>query len=141
MDSNKLFKHVVGYAWKLECGPDKGWHYHVLFFLKGAKARKDIKLARQIGEYWKKTTLDRSLYFNCNANKPDYKTLGIGMINHDDLHLLGGLNEAAKYLTKVDHIARALVPGNGRTFGRKEMPEPKAGNTGRPRSFNPELFF
>ncbi|WAR44700.1 YagK/YfjJ domain-containing protein [Methylomonas rapida] len=141
MDSNKLFKHVVGYVWKLECGPDKGWHYHVLFFCDGSQVREDVTLAMSIGEYWKKLTLDRGLYFNCNAHKPQYETVCIGMINYYDLHLIDALKNAVKYLTKIDHIARALVPNRGRTFGRKEMPEPKMSNTGRPRSFDPELFY
>ncbi|MCD2451097.1 inovirus Gp2 family protein [Methylicorpusculum oleiharenae] len=136
MDSNKLFENVVGYAWKLECGPDKGWHYHFLFFCDGSQVREDETLVMLIGEYWKKLTQNRGVYYNCNACKNQYESLAIGMINYYDHHLIDALKSAAKYLTKVDHIARALVQDNGRTFGRKEMPKPRIQNRGRPRSFD-----
>ncbi|PPD37088.1 MAG: hypothetical protein CTY18_01890 [Methylomonas sp.] len=135
MDSNDLFEHVVGYAWKLECGPDKGWHYHVLFFCNGSKVREDENLGMLIGKYWKKLTQYRGDYHNCNGYKSRYESLCIGMINYYDLHLIDALKSAAKYLVKVDHIARALVQGNGRTFGRGEILPPRTGTVGRPRSF------
>ncbi|MDN3234319.1 inovirus-type Gp2 protein [Pseudomonas sp. WAC2] len=31
--SNKLFADMVGWIWKLEHGPEKGFHYHMMFFL------------------------------------------------------------------------------------------------------------
>jgi hypothetical protein len=139
MGSNRLFEHLVGYAWKLEYGPDKGFHYHMLFFYDGSKVREDETLAMLIGEYWKNAiTQGRGLYYNCNAFKQNYANLGIGMINYYDLALREGLNEAACYLTKTDHVARMLVADNGRTFGRGEIAQPSDNKSGRPRSFASE---
>lgn len=138
MEKNNLGEHMVGYVWKLEYGPDKGWHYHLLFLFDGSKVREDQTLAMKIGEYWKSSiTQGRGSYYNCNAFKDSYHTLGIGMINYYDSELRQGLYQAAKYLTKPDYYARALVPDNDRAFGRKEIPKPKDGNIGRPRSFGP----
>lgn len=136
-DSNNLFEHQVGYVWKLEYGFDKSWHYHVLFFLDGSKVREDINIAMLFGKYWEKITQGRGVYYNCNANKHQYTTLGIGMINHYDANLRQGLSNAAAYLIKPDLAARMLVPDNGRTFGRGEMLKPKHDNQpGRPRSLS-----
>jgi hypothetical protein len=139
MESNSLGEQMLGYVWKLEYGPDKGWHYHLLFIFDGSKVREDQTLAMLIGEYWKNfITQGGGSYHNCNAFKGDYPILGIGMINYYDLELIQGLVQAAHYLTKPDYYARALVPGNDRTFGRKEIPKPKDGNIGRPRSLGHE---
>jgi hypothetical protein len=138
MENNRLGKHMLGYAWKLEYGPDKGWHYHLLFIFDGSNVREDQTLAMFIGDYWKNViTQCRGSYYNCNAFKDSYKTLGIGMINYHDLELRQGLYQAAKYLTKPDYYARAIVLGNDRTFARKATLKPKDGNIGRPRSFGP----
>lgn len=138
--SNDLFKHLLGHVWKLEYGAEKGFHFHVLFFFRGARVWKDKKLARLIGEYWKnQITNGRGIYYNCNANKALYRSLGIGMIKYDNMALRAGLCKAAEYLIKVDHFARLLTPDNGRTFGRGEILEPKGDNDpGRPRSECPE---
>ena len=134
MRSNGLFKHMLGYVWKLEYGAEKGFHYHMLFFFDGSKVRKDENLAMMIGEYWKHNiTEGRGIYHNCNANKNSYRSLGIGMINYSDTALRLGLNKAAAYLVKVDYYARILTPNNERTFGRCEILAPKRDNRGRPR--------
>ncbi len=131
--ANRLFNHLVGYIWKLEYGLEKGFHYHVLLFYNGAKVRQDEKIAMLIGEYWKNNiTSGRGLYYNCNASKSKYRSLGIGMINHDDVNLKDTLFKAAKYLTKVDHYARFLTPDKDRTFGRGEIKNSNQ-RRGRPR--------
>lgn len=141
MDNNKLFEHVVGYAWKLECGPEKGWHNHLLFFLDGAKVREDKTLGMLFGEYWKNHTQNNGGYYNCNGCKSEYKFPAIGMINYHDLHLIDALKNAAQYLTKVDHIARALAPNGSHLFGHKQPPEAKRENMGRPRSFDLDRMY
>lgn len=39
--SNKLFDDMVGYIWKLEHGPNKGFHYHMMFFYDGSVGAGD----------------------------------------------------------------------------------------------------
>jgi hypothetical protein len=143
--SNELFKHLVGYAWKMEYGLDKGFHFHILFFFDGSQVHKDIIIARMIGEHWEKDiTGGKGLYYNCNAFKADYKeNLGIGMINHFDMELRENLiNEAAAYLVKTDLYSRVIIRDqagkkgkmdNARTFGRSEI-KAKTHNRGRPRA-------
>lgn len=140
MRSNELFDHMVGYAWKLEYGFHKGFHFHMLFFFDGSKVRGDIVKAKMIGEYWKKIiTKGKGLYYNCNANKEKYgEDCGIGMIKYNDTELMENLiTKTSVYLTKADYYARIIDPDIDRTFGKGEMPAPKTSNRGRPRT-NPE---
>lgn len=132
---NCLFEHVVGYVWSLEYGPDKGFHYHLILFFDGAKVRQDVTLGMMVGEYWSyPITGNRGLYYNCNAKKDEYSQCGIGMIHCRDTEKRNNLKNAAAYLIKVDHYARMLTPGNGRTFGRGEILPPRTEGPGRPRS-------
>ncbi|HFE6714967.1 TPA: inovirus-type Gp2 protein [Salmonella enterica subsp. enterica serovar Newport] len=122
MKRNRLFKHVLGTVWKLEYGLDRGFHYHTLFFLDGNKARSDINICAQFGEYWTSViTEGKGTYFNCNARPERYEMSGIGMVKHDDIVKQEGLQRAVEYLTKIDTFARLALPGNVRTFGRSEI--------------------
>jgi hypothetical protein len=130
--SNNLFKEMVGYVWKLEHGPEKGFHYHVMFFFDGSKAREDVTRATLIGRYWKENiTRGQGLYFNCNAVKHKYKSCGIGMIDHADGEMREGLRRAVVYLTKTDLYMKLQT--EGRSMGRMNIPSPKS-LRGRPRA-------
>jgi hypothetical protein len=130
--SNKLFGDMVGYIWKLEHGPEKGFHYHMMFFFDGSKVREDIMLSKRIGEYWKDVvTKGRGLYYNCNAVKLDYKSCGIGMIEHADSKLREGLRNAVIYLTKTDLYMKLKIKGRG--MGKGFYPALKD-SRGRPRA-------
>lgn len=133
--SNKLFAGMVGHIWKLEHGPEKGFHYHMMFFFDGSKVREDVTLARRVGEYWSDVvTKGRGLYFNCNANKHAYKTCGVGMIDHTQSALREALRGAVVYLTKTDLYMKLQTEGRG--MGKGLSPGPK-GPRGRPRAISP----
>jgi len=130
--SNKLFGDMVGYIWKLEHGPEKGFHYHMMFFFDGSKVREDVTLARRLGEYWTEViTKGRGLYYNCNAVKFGYKSCGIGRVDHADANLREGLRNAVVYLTKTDLYMKLQTEGRG--MGKGLYPSPK-GSRGRPRA-------
>lgn len=134
MRSNKLFEHLCGFAWRLEYGVMKGFHFHTLFFFDGAKVQNDVLIARKIGEYWVDViTKGSGIYYNCNANKKDYQYLGIGMINHTETELIENLKEkVSSYLVKPDYYVKmALTDKKARTFGKGQI-KPK-NNRGRPR--------
>lgn len=130
--SNNLFDAMVGYIWKLERGPEKGFHYHVMFFFDGAIVREDVTLAMRIGQYWMDViTKGRGLYFNCNADKRKYIKCGVGMINYYDETLREGLREAVVYLAKTDLFMKLQTEGRG--MGKGLYPSPKDPR-GRPRA-------
>lgn len=125
---------MVGYVWKLEYGREKGHHYHMMFFLDGAKVRQDIVIAKRLGEYWNNViTQGKGVYYNCNGNKTKYKYCGVGMINYSDAEKVQNLKKAAVYLAKVDRYISACMPGNKRTFGKGNSPKTSERSVGRPR--------
>ncbi|MED5704578.1 inovirus-type Gp2 protein, partial [Enterobacter hormaechei] len=55
MQKNPMFRHVLGTVWKLEYGPQRKFHYHMLFILNGNKAQQDGVIAHAFGKYWNET--------------------------------------------------------------------------------------
>jgi len=88
---------VEGFIWKLEYGADKNFHYHCLILLNGDKHREDINIAKDMGEIWKKLTIDadskttKGIYWNCNANKENYRYLALGHLNASDTTMKNNL--------------------------------------------------
>lgn len=122
MKKNPLFRHVLGTVWKLEYGPQRRFHYHMLFLLNGNKAQQDGVIAHAFGKYWKDTiTKGKGLYYNCNANKARYEDCCLGKLERGDSSKDKGLLKALSYITKIDACARLVLPGNARTFGRGEV--------------------
>lgn len=123
---------MVGFAWKLEYGLRKSWHYHVMIFLNGQVTRNDIGIAKLIGEYWSSVAEGKGLYYNCNAYKTQYKSCGIGLIDYRNTKMRQGLGKAVVYMTKTDYYVKVQTPDKGRTFGRGVAPKRKL--RGRPRA-------
>lgn len=140
---HKLLQHLkrqqlkdalVGYAWKLEYGLEKSFHYHMIFFLDGSKYRKDVEIAKSIGEYWGNHITDGTgLYWNCNANQNSYRANGIGIVNYWDTDKRKNLEKASLYLVKPDYFVRVFMPNGGKTYDRGQMPK-KLEKRGRIRS-------
>lgn len=121
------YPDLVGYVWKLEFTPQKGYHYHLLFLFNGNQVRADILIARHIGDYWvNEITQKGGTYFNCNQNKKNYRDkLGIGMIKRHDKQLRLNMLNVINYLVKTDLYVKACVPSGVRTFGKGEVIEKK----------------
>jgi hypothetical protein len=135
-NTHSLFNHILGYAWKLEWQPKKGFHYHFIFFFDGHQCQEDITQARLIGEMWAKTiTGGQGLYYNCNHDAEQrYRYNAMGRIDYHDFEKKRGLYKLAKYLTKIDEYAAMLV--KGRTFQTSRKPEIHGGpRRGRPRLY------
>lgn len=119
MQSEPLFQHCVGYIFKLEYGHVKGFHYHCLFFFNGRNVRRDIILAKCIGEFWQhKITEEAGIYYNCNYFKERYEISGIGMVHRNDSNKQEGLKRAINYICKSDQWVKLQVPRMKRTFWR-----------------------
>lgn len=132
--NHALFDHLLGYAWKLEWKPRKGFHYHFVFFFDGHQVQEDVIKARLIGELWARSiTGGQGHFFNCNRNAENvYHHNALGRIDYHDFEKRRGLDYIARYLTKVDEYAAMLV--TGRIFQTSPMPdEPEGPRPGRPR--------
>ena len=131
----KMFEHLVGSAWKLEYGPYKRFHFHVILFFDGAAVREDVSIAWIVGEEWRNNiTEGRGIYYNCNSHKGDYKKCGIGMVHYSDRDAYEGLRMAATYMAKTDYFTRAELPPGYRVFGRSGLPR-RESSRGRPREY------
>lgn len=129
-------KGMLGFACKLEYGHLKKFHFHLLIFYDGAAYRKDVVLAKLIGEHWRyEVTKGNGRYFNCNNKKWGYKFRWVGVMSYFDSSLVLNLKtEVAAYLTKIDYWVRFSSDG-GRSFFRGKMPKLDGVKRGRPRSF------
>ncbi|MNN06360.1 hypothetical protein D3C81_1191490 [compost metagenome] len=127
-------KGMLGFACKLEYGHLKGFHFHLLVFYDGALYRKDVILAKLIGEHWRwGITQGKGRYFNCNNKKESYRFPGVGVISRFDTDLISNLKTVvAAYLVKTDYWLR-FSPECGRSFFRGNMPKFEGVKRGRPR--------
>lgn len=114
-----ILKDMVGYAWKVEYGIDKGIHYHLILLFNGNKVMNDYYYATQLGELWMEITNGCGVYFNCSVDKlsryGDSNALKVTRRDEDRTNLYN----ATSYLTKIDEndkIARKFT--QGRLFGR-----------------------
>lgn len=123
-DSNcREFKDLIGYAWVMEQGKKRGYHIHCVFYFNGHKHQKDAYIARHIGYLWQQVTDQQGTFYNCNENKEQYQSVGIGMIKASQPEEVSNSLMAIGYLTrpeKVDQYLRAQ-PNNSRTFGTGQI--------------------
>lgn len=132
--NNRLFDTWVGYIIKLECTPDKGPHFHCIFFLDGSESHQDVYLAQEYGYYWEKITEGQGVFFNCNMKKRNYEYCGVGMIHHADAQMRENLLLPVRYITKAEQSLLMKASPKSRTLWKGEMPAARASNVGRPRS-------
>lgn len=119
----KEFKDLIGYAWVMEQGKKRGYHIHCVFYFNGHKRQKDAYIARHIGYLWQQVTDKNGTFYNCNENKEQYLSVGIGMINAHKPEEVTNSLKAISYLTrpeKIDQYLRAQ-PKNSRTFGTGQI--------------------
>lgn len=123
----KRFKSkFVGFAWALEYGLRRGFHYHLILVFDGEHLRSDISIAGAIGEHWnKEITAGEGTYYNCNAlRKNSYKDCGIGMYGHTiNPEMWLGIERMCEYVTKGDEFVRLRLEKGMRTFGKSNKPK------------------
>jgi hypothetical protein len=136
----KLPVHCIGYVWRLEYAVKKGFHLHLMILLDGQRVREDGSYARMIGDHWNDIiTEKKGSFWSCNGNKGQYKSVGIGMIRHDDVNKREAMESAATYLVKIDTYMEFVAPGNDRKFGKGTLPKQDGVRRGRPRKAGDNL--
>lgn len=131
-----LFKHLLGYVWRIECTPHAGYHLHLALFFHGDKIKKHEWLAQQIGEYWEhRVTKGRGRFHNCNRawNKESSK-YGIGEIESSDHVKRFNLRNALTYLCKDTQAVLILPHAGGHLFGSGFSYRDRSKGRGRPRT-------
>lgn len=131
--SNRIFDNMVGYVWALEHAPERGFHYHFIFFYNGHKSQQDVTIGHEIGKYWVNSITNGTGYYFCsNANKGELERMGlpvgIGMVSRNDPAQLQSMRWMATYLLKGagegEPTLRSVLQeslGRFRTFGRGEI--------------------
>lgn len=125
---------MVGYAWKLEYGKRRGFHYHLMLFLDGSKVMRHIAIGKAIGEMWaNEITGGLGSYWNCTGKASYYKTCGVGEVDHYDAAKILAVKDAASYLVKIDRWIAVCLPGGKRCFGKGVVKKIEGKKLGRPR--------
>lgn len=108
----------LGYINKVEYGPMKGYHHHLIILLNGHKHQQDVNIAKQLGEHWANViTAGQGVYHNCNAKKERYAYKGIGMIERNDSEKRKIFEtKVIEYLVKYDLPFQLLKDGKFRQF-------------------------
>lgn len=131
-----IFKDNVGYICKKEDTPDRGVHFHTVFFYDGQKVMQDVHKAKQIGQYWSSDIRKKEgHYHNCNlkADKKYGENNGIGMLDYKDTEKRKNLDKAIGYMCKdTQNIEVTTDSKKNRSIVRGTMPKAKS-NKGRPR--------
>ena len=132
-----LFKHLIGYVWRIEYGHKSGFHVHVALAFDGACVHKHEWLAQEIGKYWvNDITQGRGRFHNCNLDwDKDAARYGLGAISwHDDHHRGNLSNHVLPYLAKFDQYVLARPYKGCKLMGTGFVHRAKPTNRGRPRS-------
>ncbi len=110
-------ENLAGYAWKLEWGPEKGFHIHFVIFKDAQAVCKDIVIADMLSKYWREVVTASAGYaHNCNKDKERYPEPYLGMVARGDDAKWEVAGEKLRYLTKVDHFVRFQAPRKCKTF-------------------------
>jgi len=130
-----IFKHLVGYIWRIECSRISGYHLHMTFFFDGSHVQKDAYLGDLIGQYWIDTiTQGRGYYENCNRNKSRYgHALALGRIDYTDTDKRRLLFDALSYFCKASQVVQMVPYKNCRTF-QCAFHRVRSAKIGRPRA-------
>ncbi|MDR6739146.1 hypothetical protein J2X56_001132 [Herbaspirillum sp. 1173] len=127
-----LFKHLVGYILRIECGRDGGHHIHAAFIFGESQVRQHAWLAQQIGVYWvQDITKGRGHFHNCHYN--DYPDYVIGIVNYYETDKRERLMEKLSYLAKRDQFVHVKPSKRGKMFTTGHLPKVKSTRPGRPR--------
>lgn len=110
MPDNKF----MGYVLRVEWGPKKGYHLHMLALLDGHKAQDRTGIAKAIGEVWARATKGQGNHWEPKVLNGEER--GTGMFHRGDRLGRSGLLHAANYLCKAGYYVEFYQGEGVRTF-------------------------
>ncbi|MGE8364460.1 YagK/YfjJ domain-containing protein [Cupriavidus sp.] len=131
-----LFKHLVGYIWRIEYTRFSGYHMHVMLFFDGAYVQKHEDYAQKSGEYWRDViTKGRGYFENCNRKREKYgDDWALGQVDHWDAEKRGKLLNAMGYFSKTSQIVHVMPYPKCRLFQSVFVRRQRRVKGGRPRT-------
>lgn len=137
-ERSELYKPLLGYAWRIDCAREAGFHLHVAFFFNGHDAKSHKYYAHELGMLWLDTVgEDRGYFYNCNLDEDKFERngqWGIGMVEHDDLikrTIL--LDDVLGYFVEAEKILQYVLEDESHMFGAIFVKKPTTETRGRPR--------
>lgn len=116
LHSHPHFRHCLGYAWKLEHGPIKGFSYQLVCFFNGAQVEPHDCIGMDIGTCWQTITQKTGRAF-CRKNlQEDYVYPGLLMFYQSDTAAPEKLYRIFDNMTRTETYARLALPNQLRTF-------------------------
>lgn len=118
------------YAWKIECGDEKGLHIHWLIALNGTKYKNAWFHGKQIADDWQANVCGKESYaWNASAI---YKkgTPYLKDLDYRDPELPKILDTFVGYLTKLDVTMKLIAPKGFRSFGCSKLKSEKFNKPG-----------
>ncbi|WP_447885577.1 hypothetical protein [Serratia fonticola] len=111
------FQHCLGYAWKLEHGPVKGFSYQLLCFFNAAQVDLQARIGVDIGTCWQAVTEKTGRSFCQKDLQEDYSYPGLMMFYRSDTAAPEKLYRIIAYMTQTDAYASLTLSNPWRTFG------------------------
>jgi hypothetical protein len=114
----KLFGEDLSfYAWKIECGDEKGLHIHWLLAVNGNKHQDCFNVPRRICNAWTAAIgADNGYAFNVHTLNSPARS-GLRVLRYDDPEL----GAYCDYLTKIDYTLKFRMPKGMRAFGCSKL--------------------
>jgi len=130
-----LFKHAIGYVWRIECGRKGGYHLHLMLFYNGSDVQCHQYIAQEVGKYWQDVITDGRGYFNnCNLERSKHRDRwALGKIHHWDSVKRSNLNEYLTYFCKTNQLVQVVPYAGCHLFGCGFFHRRRKGQGGRPR--------
>ncbi len=129
---NPVLKQAIGYIFRFEYTPRRGFHLHTFWFFNGNKNQEDISLAQGIEQLWKKVTNDQGYAYISNMRKHTYENCFLGTIEYNQSEKRKWLEDGFDYHCKTSQLFIFSNMKNGRRFQISQPLKPQT--RGRPRS-------
>lgn len=127
----KLGTALRGFAFCLEYGQHRRWHYHYLVFVDPSYTDDDVALVETFRKTWREVTDGQGELYNVNAHKNRHRYQAVGFVDANDENVLVGLRAIASYFTLAGLYVQLKLPKRVKTFGKGRFPAPQA-KPGRP---------
>lgn len=127
----KFGASLRGFAFCLEYGRHRRWHYHYLLLVDPGYADDDIALVESLGEIWREVTGGAGEFYNVNAHKNERRFKAVGFVDARDKQVQVGLRAIARYFTLAGLFVQLKLSRRVKTFGKGRFPTPQA-KPGRP---------
>lgn len=128
--ANPMWKDdLVGHIWKIEDGPERRFHVHLLLFYDGATADQHQEDADRLKQRWIHdiTHQEGALYARRNDQTPVLVPENTGhLITRDDPKAIKQLKDYLTFLTRVSQILGLETHRQAHVFSKGHAPRKKA---------------